>query len=145
MLASLSRLVSGHAVINSMIVPCSIHSEIIIKVCEDFVAPINGNRFGCLNCFHRTTSRQKLCFALVSTRRRVKKGEGRTLSTLIRSNPEWTRNTLIATLELWYTPRHTSALPPPTDGSSPTLFSPLAMVYEVGNNLCSRHIFRSTI
>ena len=63
---SFSRLVSGHAVINSIIVPCSIHSETIIQVCGDLTAPTNGNRFGCLNCFHNTTSQQKLCPTLVS-------------------------------------------------------------------------------
>jgi hypothetical protein len=57
MFTSFSRLVWGHAVIKFMIVPFSIHSETIIKVSEDFVAPTNGKRFGCLSCFHRITSR----------------------------------------------------------------------------------------
>ena len=50
------RLAPGDAVTNSMIVPCSI--ETIIRVYEDSVAPSSGNRFGCLNCFHSTTSWQ---------------------------------------------------------------------------------------
>ena len=69
MLTNSSRLISGHVVIKSMIVPCSIHSETIIKACGDCVAPTNGNRFGCLNRFHTTTSRQKSCPALISTSR----------------------------------------------------------------------------
>ena len=69
MLASLSRLVSGQAAMKSVIVPCSIQSETIINVCKDLVAPTSVNRFGCLNCFHSTTSRQKFYFALVSTRK----------------------------------------------------------------------------
>ena len=64
---SFSRLVSGHTVMKSMIVPCSIHSETIMKARADFTAPTSGNRFGCLNCFHRTTSRQNFYPALVST------------------------------------------------------------------------------
>jgi len=67
MLASLSRLVPGHAATKFAIVPCSIQSETINRARADFFAPINCNRFGCLNCFHRTTSRQNLCPALVRT------------------------------------------------------------------------------
>ena len=67
MLTSFSRLVSGHAATKSMIVPCSIHSETINSLCEDLVAPTNGRRFGCLNCFHSATSRQKFYSPLVST------------------------------------------------------------------------------
>jgi len=66
-LTSFDRFVSGHEVINCMIVPYSIHWETIIKLYEDFVAPTNGNRFGCLSCFHITTSRQKSYPAPVST------------------------------------------------------------------------------
>jgi len=66
-LTSFDRLVSGHEVINCMIVPCSIHWETIIKLYEDLAAPTNGNRFGCLSCFHITTSRQKSYPAPVST------------------------------------------------------------------------------
>ena len=49
-----------------MIVPCSIHSEIIIRVGEVF-APNSCKRFGCLNCLHKTTSRQNSYPAPIST------------------------------------------------------------------------------
>lgn len=61
-----NRFVSGCAKMKSMMVPWSIHSEIIIRVCGDFFVPISSSKFGCLNCFHRTTSRQKFYHALVS-------------------------------------------------------------------------------
>ena len=67
MLTSFSRFVPGCATMKSTIVPFSIHSETIIKVSEDLVAPSSGNRFGCLNCFHNTTSWQNFCLTLVST------------------------------------------------------------------------------
>ena len=149
MLTSLSRLVSGHAVIKSVIVPCSIQSETIVNVCKDLVAPTSGNRFGCLNCFHSTTSRQKFYSALVSTRKipelqSRKQAEGRTISTLVRSILEWIRNILMATLEPRYSPRHTSAFPPLPYGISPIVCNPSAIAHEDGNSLCSRHIFLST-
>ena len=147
MLTSFGRFASGNDVINCMIVPCSIHGETIIKSYEDLAAPINGNRFGCLNCFHSTTSRQKFYrsrqyvpdFCAVGTER----VEGRTLSILVRSTPEGTRSTLTATLEPRYIPPHTSALPPLPDGDSPIVFTSSVIAYEDGNNLCSRHIFLS--
>ena len=58
---SLSRLVPGHAVTKSMIVPCSIHSETINMVDGVFFAPTSCSKFGCWNCFHKTTSQQNLC------------------------------------------------------------------------------------
>lgn len=58
---------------------------------------------------------------------------------------ELTRRTLIAALDLRYTPRHTSALRPPPYGSSPTHLNSSVSVYDGGNHLCSRHIFRSII
>ena len=67
MLTSFSRLVSGCAVTKSMIVPYSIHSETMVKVFKDLFAPVNGNTFGCLNCFHNTTSRQKAWPVVVRT------------------------------------------------------------------------------
>ena len=66
-LTSFSRFIPGCATIKSMIVPLSIHSEIIIRVSEDLFAPSSGSRFGCLNCFHNTTSWQNLCLTLIST------------------------------------------------------------------------------
>ena len=148
MLTSLSRLVSGHAAIKSTIVPCSIQSETIIIFCGDLVAPTSGNRFGCLNCFHSTTSRQKFYSAPISTRKTPelqnrRQAEGRTISTLVRSIPEWTRNTLTATLEPRYSPRHTSAFPPLPYGISPIVCNSSAIAHEGGNSLCSRHIFLS--
>ena len=59
-LTSFSRLAVGNAVTKSAVVPCSIHSETIVRVCEDLVAPGSGNRFGCLNCFRSATSRRNL-------------------------------------------------------------------------------------
>jgi len=147
MFTSFGRFVSGRDLINSMIVPCSIHWETIIKLCEDLVAPTNGNRFGCLSCFHSTTSRQKFYHSRQYVPDFCAAGKehvgGRTLSILVRSTPEGTRNTLTATLEPRYIPRHTSALPPLPDGDSPIVFTSSVVVYEDGNNLCSRHIFRS--
>jgi len=148
MLTSLGRFVSGNDVINSMTVPCSIHGETIIKLYEDLAAPINGNRFGCLNCFHSTTSRQKSYRShqyVVTELRAVEKEQagGRTLSMLGRSTPEGTRKTLTATSEPRCTPRHTSALPPLPDGDSSILLTSSVIAYEDGNNLCSRHIFLS--
>jgi len=148
MLTSFSRLVSGHTVIKSMIVPCSIQSETIIKVCGDLVAPTRGKRFGCLNCFHSTTSRQKFYSTLVSTcqismSEGREQAEGRTISTWARSTLEWTRNTLTATLEPRYTPRHTSAVPPLPHGITPILCNSSVTAYEDGNNLRSLHIFLS--
>jgi len=144
MLTNFGRFVSGNDVINSMTVPCAIHGETIIKSYEDLAAPINGNRFGCLNCFHSTTSRQKFYHSrqYVPDFRAVEnvQVEGRTLSV---STLEGTRKTLSATLEPRYTPRHTSALPPVPDGDSPILFSSSVIAYEDGNNLCLQHIFRS--
>ena len=69
MLTSLSRLASGRATVKSAIVPCSIHSETITRAGGEFFVPTNGNRFGCLNCFHRTTSRKNSCPTLVSAHR----------------------------------------------------------------------------
>ena len=66
-LTSFSRLVSGCAVTKSMIVPCSIHSETINSPCKDLVAPTSSNRFGCLNCFHNTSSQQKSYSVFIST------------------------------------------------------------------------------
>ena len=66
MLTSFSRFVPGCAKIKSTMVPFSIHSETIIRACGDLAAPSSGNRFGCLNCFHSTTSWQNFCLALVS-------------------------------------------------------------------------------
>ena len=77
MFTSLSRLVPGYTVIKSMIVPCSIQSETIARVREDLTAPISGNRFGCLNCFHSTTSRQKFYPVLVSIRQASELQSGR--------------------------------------------------------------------
>ena len=115
-LTNLSRLVSGHAMTKSAIVPCSIHSEIITRVGGENFAPTNCNRFGCLSCFHRTTSRQNSYPALISTRSVFfpirTETKGPTFSNLAKF-PEFTRRTFIATPEPWYTPRHTSALPPP--------------------------------
>ena len=65
-LTSFNRLVSGDAVTKSMIVPYSIHSETIVMLCEFLVAPSSGNRFGCSNCFHSTTSWQNFYLFLVS-------------------------------------------------------------------------------
>ena len=70
---------------------------------------------------------------------------GRTLSKLTRSTLELTRKTLIATVDPRYTPRHTSALAPPPQGSPLIHLSSSVAVYEDGNRLCSRHIFLSTI
>ena len=72
-LTSFSRLVSGNAVTKSMIIPCSIHSETIIRVCEVLVAPSSGNRFECPNCFHSTTSWQNLCLTFISTSASLKR------------------------------------------------------------------------
>ena len=121
----------------SMIVPFSIHSEIIIRVCKDLVAPSSGNRFGCLNCFHSTTSWQNFC--LHPSVRPHFETERRTLSTL--TWLELGRISLIATLEPRYHPRNTSALPPRLHGSSSIPSSSLVIAYEDGNNLCLQHIF----
>ena len=69
MLTSFGRLVSGHATTKSMMVPCSIHSEIVTRVSGEIFAPTNCNTFGCLSCFHRTTSRQNAYPTLISTGR----------------------------------------------------------------------------
>lgn len=129
----------------SMIVPCSIHSEIITIVDGVCFAPTNCNRFGCLNCFHRTTSRQNFCPALISTCTVLlnrTETSGCTFSKLP-SSLELTRKALIATLEPWYAPRHTSALPPLPQGCFPICLNSPVIVYEDGNRPCSRHIFRS--
>ena len=143
-LTSFNRLVSGHAVTKSMIVPCSIHSEIIIRVCGVLVAPSSGNRFGCLNCFHSTTSWQNFYFPCQHIRILKERCiEGGTLSTLAGFGL-W-RIRLIATLEPRYHPQNTSALPPLPDGNSSTRSSSSVMAYEDGNNLYLQHIFLSTI
>ena len=143
---SLSRLVSGNAVTKSMIVPCSIHSETIIRFGGETFAPNSCNRFGCLNCFHMITSRQNSYSTLISTPRLLNrtKANGHTFCKLVRSI-ELTRRTLIATLEPRYAPRHTSALVPLPQGYLPIHFNSSVIVYEVGSCLCSRHIFLSMI
>ena len=146
-LTSLSLLVAGHTATKSMMVPYSIHSEIITMVDGGFFAPTNRNRFGCLNCFHRTTSQQNFCAALISTctvlSNRTETSD-RTFSKL-RKSRELTRKTLIATLEPRYVPRHTSALPPLPQGYSPISLSSSVVVYDGGSRPCSRHIFLSTM
>ena len=111
-LTSFNRFVSGKAFMNSKTVPFSIHSDTTIRVCEVFLAPTNGNRFGCLNCFHRTVSRQNLYPILNGSRHVVNEHAGRTFSRPTRSVHKCARTTLIATGEPRSVPRHTSAKPP---------------------------------
>ena len=45
---------------NSLMFPCSIHSETIASRRSPTVTPSNGRTFGCRRCLQATPSRQKL-------------------------------------------------------------------------------------
>ena len=52
---------------NSLMFPCSIHSETIANRRSLTVTPSKGRTLGCWRCFQATPSRQKLCNPFVNT------------------------------------------------------------------------------
>jgi hypothetical protein len=127
---------------NSIMFPCSIHSETIANRCSLTVTPSSGKTFGCRRCFQATPSRQKPYNTFIHTgvaaqNRRL------TLRMTSRSLVTYTRTTLMATRRPWYVPFEMSAKPPRS--TSTESFEQSGICMDFGITRCLLHNLHSLL